>query len=277
MRRFLWVALVLAALPAWAQRAPGVGDVLRARSYGMGGAFRAMGGGTDVVDGNPAAMGVFRRYVIELSGAWDPRNPFGFGAISVMDSATNPLAAGVNYQLVSVGSGADHRVAHINTAAFGLPFGDVLHVGMSARHVLMTGAHAANAITGDAGVLLNLGGLTFSVAGHNLVDIYNPDFPRYYSGAAAFLTPVFSIAADVKADFNGANPAFAFSGGGEYLLFNALPVRAGYTHDLIRNARVVSGGLGFFVENGSVDVAYQHELGGSFSRLLALTLRMQLR
>lgn len=243
----------------------------------MGGAFRAMGGGTEVIDGNPAAMTVYRRYLIELSGAWDPRNPFGFGSLSVMDSASNPIAAGLNYQLVSVGSGDDHRVAHINTAAFGLPFGQLLHVGLSTRHILMTGTRTANALTGDAGVLLNFGGLTFTVSGHNLIDIYNEDFPRYFAGGAAFMTPVFNIAADVKADFNGESPAFSFHGGAEYLLFNALPIRGGYTHDLIRNARVVTGGLGIFVENGTIDFGYQHELGGSYSRLLAVTLRMQLQ
>ena len=78
-------------------------------------------------------------------------------------------------------------------------------------------------------------------------------------------------------DFNGELPLFAVSAGGEYVLGNFLPVRAGYSYDQLRNAKLVTGGLGLLIDNGEIDVSYQHELGGAFSRMLSLTLRMQVQ
>src|SRR5687768_7098570 len=116
--RCLALFALLSSTLAFAQAAvrepgPQIRDVAAARAYGMGGAYRALGLGTEAVDGNPASLGVFKRYLIEISGAWDPRNPFGFGSVAMMDSATSPLAAGVAYHLVSVGEGETQRTAHI--------------------------------------------------------------------------------------------------------------------------------------------------------------------
>lgn len=277
MNRLAVLALIVSSGTALAEGGPTISDVMRARSYAMGGAFRALGAGTEVVEGNPAALGVQKRYLIELGGAWDPRNPFGFGSVSVMDSATSPMAAGLTYHLISVGANEHQRTAHVNTAAFSIPFGNALHMGMSMRHVLMTGATSANALTGDAGLLMNLGGIVFSLSGHNLIDIYNPDFPRYFAASGGFVSPVFSFAADVKGNFNGPQPIFSLSAGGEFVLGNAVPLRAGYTHEGWRNARIISGGVGLNIENGALDFGYQHELGGAYSRLLAITLRMQVQ
>ena len=101
IRRIVFLALALAPLATFAAEGPTLRDVMQARSFAMGGAYRAIGGGTEVVDGNPAAISLRKRYLIELSGAWDPRNPFGFGSIGVLDSVTSPLAAGLSYRLVS--------------------------------------------------------------------------------------------------------------------------------------------------------------------------------
>jgi hypothetical protein len=279
-RAFVLVAALLPVL-ALAQpdlnEGPTLRDALQARTQGMGGAHRAIGGGTDAVDGNPAAVGLFKRYVIELSGAWDPRSSFGFGSLGVMDAVTSPLAAGLSYHLISLGTEGTERVAHVNTGAFSLPIGQVLYVGMSMRHVLMTGARSANAVTGDAGVLLNLGGLVFGVSGHNLVNIHNPEFARHFAASAGFISPVFTVVADVRGDFNGEEPKLAWSAGGEYLLGGALALRGGYAQDRFTTARRVSGGLGLNIDGGGIDFSYGHELGGRSSRMFGLALRVQVQ
>jgi hypothetical protein len=274
MARILLCALALAGSSAAAQAGPGIAELGRARSYGMGGAFRALGAGTEAVEGSPASIAVRKRYLIELGGAWDPRNPFGFGSVSVMDSVTSPLAAGLSYSLVALGEGDAERVAHVNTGAFALPIVSAFHVGMSIRHVLMTGSRSANAFTGDAGAVLLLGPLSISATGHNLINIYNPDFPRTFSAGLGFTTPVFALAVDGRGDFRGEEPAYAVHAGGEFIIARVVPVRAGYAHDDLRGSRTVTGGAGFFIQNGAVDLAYQHELGGSYSRLLAISFRM---
>src|SRR5919198_2987394 len=130
MRRMVLSALVAMCVPAAASAAePGLSDLMRARNFGMGGAFRALGGGTEAVEQSPASMAVFRRYLVELSGAWDPRHPFGFGSIAVMDSVGSPVGAGVAYHLVSLGEGDQQRTVHLNTGAITIPFGEALYVG----------------------------------------------------------------------------------------------------------------------------------------------------
>jgi hypothetical protein len=277
MRRMLLSALVAFSIPAAAEEGPGLSDLLRARSFGMGGAFRALGGGTEAVEGNPASLALFRRYLVELTGAWDPPHRFGFGSIAVMDSANSPVAAGVAYHFVSLGEGDQRRRVHLNTGAFTIPLGQALHIGASARYVLMNGAREANAVTGDAGLLVRLGSVVASVSGHNLVDIRNADFPRTFAGALGLITPEFTLAADLQGDFNGESPVFAFSGGGEWVLGGAMALRAGYTRDVIHGGRFVGAGLGFLVQGGGLDLSYRHELGGSESRLLGLTIRFQVQ
>jgi hypothetical protein len=277
MRRWVVSALLAISLPAAAEEGPGLSDLMRARNFGMGGAFRALGSGTEAVEGNPASMAVFRRYLVELGGAWDARYPFGFGSIAVMDSASSPVAAGVAYHLVSLGEGDQHRIAHLNTGAITLPFGESFFIGASARYVLMSGARESNAMTGDAGLLLRLGSFVASVSGHNLVDIHNPDFPRTFAGALGLITPDLTLSADLQGDFNGQRPAYAFSGGGEWVLGGAVPVRAGFMRDLIRGGNFIGAGLGFLVQGGGLDLSYRHELGGSRSRLLGLTVRFQVQ
>lgn len=277
MRRILLCALALLGAEALAQTGPGIADLGRARSHGMGNAFRALGGGSEAVEGNPASLAVYRRYLIEIGGAWDPRNPFGFGSVSVMDSVTSPLAAGLSYTLVSLGGEGNRRVAHLNTGAFSMPIANVLHVGASMRHVLMTGDRSANALTGDAGLLLQLGPLTLTGAGHNLIDIANPDFPRYFSAGVGFSLPLFSLAVDGRGQFGGEAPVYALSAGGEFIVGRLVPIRAGYSHDNFRGSKTITGGAGIFIQNGAVDLAYQHELGGAYSRLFSLTFRMQVQ
>ena len=279
MQSFRRCALALFALfggMAAAEQGPGAAEVGRARSLAMGGAFRALGAGTETVDGNPAGLSLQKRYLIELGGAWDPRNPYGFGSLSVMDSVTSPLAAGLSYTLMSLGSGDAQRTAHVNTGAFAIPFG-AFHVGASMRHILMTGARSANALTGDAGALLQLGPLSLGFTGHNLIDIRNPDFPRHYSAGLGFALPIFSIAVDGRGYFEGEEPQYAFHTGAEFILARQFPLRAGYAHDNRRGSRTVTAGAGVFIQNGAVDLAYQHELGGSYSRLLAITFRLQVQ
>jgi hypothetical protein len=275
MREVLLFVLCSVGL-AHAQAGPGMQDVMHARSYGMGGAYRALGLGAEAVTGNPASMSVVRGYVLELGGAWDPRNPFGFGGVSVMDSQSGPVAGGLAYQLVSVGEGIDQRVTHLNTVSFSVPLGP-LHLGGSARHLLSTGAAPRNALTSDAGLLLQLGGFTVSAAGHNLIDVAALDFPRYYSFSGAYLGPMLRVAADVRTDLGERGGLLAYNAGAEWVLGDFLPLRAGYGYDQLTGARSIGAGLGLMLDGMELDLGYRHELGGAFSRLLALTIRMRVR
>lgn len=272
----LLLASSLFASAALAQGEPGLRELMDARSLGMGGAYRGLGLSADAVNGNPAAMSAFKRYQVEITGVWDPGYKYAYGSATVLDSQTNPMAAGLSYHLVSFGRGEERRTAHINTVALGFPLADALHIGVSAHHLLMTGAVEANAITGDAGVLLRLfEALQIGASAHNLIDIHHPEMSRYYTFSAAFMLGLFSAAVDVRADFERPEgQTWMLNAGAEYVFGNGFPLRAGYTFDSSTGQHYLSGGLGFFTEGGGIDIGYRHELNGS-GRFLALTVRMQ--
>jgi hypothetical protein len=218
MRTSIVLLVLLAPLLASAQEAPGLRDLAHARSLGMGLAYRGTGLSADIVGGNPAMMAAFRRYQFDLSGTWDWGNRFAFASTSLIDSQTSRLAAGVGYQLVTLGRDETRRTAHVNTLAFAFPLLDFLLVGVSGRHLLMSGAATANAITMDAGVALKIGEpFALAAAMHNLIDTPHAELSRYYSFSAGFTAGVFSLGVDARADFNGPDPRLLWSAGGEYV------------------------------------------------------------
>jgi hypothetical protein len=278
MRKLLFAVIALAATSAAAQtQNVGVRDVMQARNLGMGGAYRALGLGAEAIVGNPATMPLYKRYHIELGGMWDAKNKDTVGSVGILDSSTSVMAAGLSYNYTSRGRGVAKRVTHFTTLGLGVPLGDMVNVGISARHVLGGGAARGNAITGDAGIAVRLADpVIIAVGGHNLIAIPNPDAKRFYSAGVGLVTGTLAGAVDVQSNLGEGGPTeFAFNVGGEYILGNMFPVRAGYALDNLAKAQYVSTGVGVFYEGGGVDLGYRHELGGRLARTLALTLRIQ--
>ena len=273
MRMSVLLMALIAPLAALGQGEPGLPDVVNARSLGMGSAYRGTGLSTDIVWGNPAMMSVSRRYQADLSGTWDWGNRFAYAGVGVVDSQTSRLAAGVGYNLVALGKGDTRRTANVNTMAFALPILDALHVGVAGRHLLMSGAGTANAITLDAGLVLKLGdSFALGVTGNNLIDTNHPELARYYTASLGFVGGLFSFGGDVRADFNAPETRLVWSGGAEYVFGRGFPVRGGYSYDTLTGVHSLSVGLGFFAEGGGVDLAYRTDLNGQ-GHSLALTVR----
>src|SRR5712692_5465217 len=90
-RRFAWLAFAPALAFAQGEQ-PGFRDLMQARNYAMGGAYRALGLGTEAIDGNPAAMGLRKRYEIDLGGALNTQPKFGYGIAPIYD--TKPASWG---------------------------------------------------------------------------------------------------------------------------------------------------------------------------------------
>jgi opacity protein-like surface antigen len=253
-------------------------DVMSARAYAMGGAYRALGLGTEAVLGNPAAIALWRMYRMEVHGGWDARGKDAFGAVSVMDAKTSALAAGMDYHYLTLRNGAGRASAHYSTLAIALPITPGVLVGASVHYLRMSSPRQANATTPDLGLLLRFSeSLTLGFSAHNLIGTGNPELTRYYSAHAGFLAGLLTVAADVRADFQTQERAvLTYSGGLEYILGQAIPVRVGYTYDGFQRTSQLGVGLGFMTqEGGGIDLGYRHELGGERGRQLALTIKMQ--
>jgi hypothetical protein len=253
-------------------------EVQSARAYGMGGAYRALGLGTESVLGNPAAMALWKMYRMEMHGSWDTHGKDAYGGVSVMDAKTSDLAAGLDYHILSLRNGAGRTTAHSSTLAFALPITPGVLVGSSVHYLRESGPVVlTNATTVDAGLMLRLDTFTLGFSAHNLIDTHTPELTRYYSGHVGYFAGLFSVAADVRADFETApTKILTYSVGGEYILGQVLPVRFGYTYDGYRKASRLGMGLGFMTgEGGGIDLGYRHDLGGDKARTLALTFKLQ--
>lgn len=274
----LTVSGVTFAQDTRAPRAEDLRNLMSARAAGMGGAYRALGFGADAVIGNPAAMGLYKAYRIETTGAWDYGQKDAFFGATIMDANTSSLAAGLDYHLVSLGKGEDRVTAHLGTLAFALPLAQSLYIGASARYLLMNGRREANSTTADAGVLIKLSeSILLGVSGHNLIDTRNPELTPYYSAHLGYTSGLFTLAADVRADFvTRPETTLTYSGGLEYILGDGIPVRAGYTYDGFTGGSLVSGGFGLMAEGGGLDLAYQYEFGGEERRIVSLSFKLQI-
>ncbi|WP_164007424.1 hypothetical protein [Pyxidicoccus trucidator] len=264
-----------------AQPAEDLRNLMSARAYGMGGAYRALGLGTEAVLGNPAAMALFPAYRVEGTGAWDVETKEGLLGISVLDAASSRLAMGIDYHWVSLGRGGARTSAHFSSLGVGLPLNQAVMLGVVARYLRLSGdSRYANSVTGDAGLLLRLSpSFMAGVSAHNLIDTDNAELTRYFTAHVGVLTQQLTVAADVRADFVTENTnTFTYSAGLEYLFGQVLPVRGGYTYDGFRKISQLSTGIGFVSEGGGgLDLAYRHDLGGEKGRLLALTIKLLMR
>jgi opacity protein-like surface antigen len=255
-------------------------DIHSARSYGMGGAYRALGLGTEAVLGNPAAIALYQVYRMELHGSWDAQGKDTYGGLSVMDAKTSALAAGLDYHLLSLRSGAGRTTAHFTTLALAFPLTQGVLIGGSVHYLRARGGpFDANATTADFGLLLRFGeGFTAGFSAHNLIDTQNPELTRYYSGHAGLILGLLVLGADVRADFDTREDSvLTYSGGLEYYLGQSIPLRLGYTYDGFNKASQLGVGLGFLTqEGGGIDVGYRHDFAGEKGRVLSLTIKMQM-
>jgi hypothetical protein len=185
----------------------------------------------------------------------------------------------VSYQLISLGKGTQRATAHLNTVALAVPLADSLMIGVASRYLLMRGARLANAITGDAGILVRPSDfLSIGVSAHNLIGTGNPELTRYYSAHAGVFAGLLTVAADVRADFEtNHQTTFTYSGGMEFVLGQNIPLRAGYTWDGFTRSSQLGLGIGVLTGGGGFDLAYRHDFGGEKGRLIALTFKVQVR
>jgi hypothetical protein len=180
----------------------------------------------------------------------------------------------MSYHFVSLGRGEERRSAHLTSLGVAVPLSDNLYAGATVRYLLIAGT--ANAITMDAGLLLRLSdALRVSASGHNLIDVRHPEVSRYFAVGLAYSAGALTATADVRVDFSSKpSTQGAYSGGLEYVVAGAFPLRAGYSYDNIAGTQFVSGGIGILGgAGGGLDFGYRHEIGGNDGRLFALTLR----
>jgi hypothetical protein len=280
-RAIAFLALLLAAPTALGQGlpTPGAEDVSRARSLAMGGAFRAVATSNDAIYLNPAGVAVGQRYALDGNYALNPATDLRHWSVSVVDSKTSLLAAGLSFASLR-GTGAEGEVkGSVTHLALGLPMADVGAIGFSGKYLRFDRPDATNAITADLGLLLRLAGrLSAAAVAYNVIDVASTEAPFGAGFGLSYGDDLsFRLAADVALDLSrGDETPATVHAGGEYLLAGVLPVRAGFRRDLDGNVNHLSGGLGFVSPTFGVDAAYVQSLDSEFptDRTFSFTLQL---
>ncbi len=253
-----------------------LGEVQHPRSVAMGNAQQVFGGSTTAVFVNPANLPLYRVYHLEGLAALGPearRQSYG-GAIA--DSSTSRFAGGFGGTWSQLDPDGIKRQFTDLRLALAYPLGDRLSLGMTGRYLRVAqkvsggplGPSLAsdgtrdepifNTFTFDAGAAVQITDtIRAAVSGRNLTAPGTGLAPLALAGGLGWSNKTVTFEVDSLIDFTtfGAARARAMVGG-EVLLADRIPIRAGYRYDAGMKTQAVSLGLGY------IDQKFSVELGG---------------
>lgn len=255
------------------------GDLETTRSSAMGGALRSMGSGTTGIFLNPAAMALTRIYHLEgILQATPEADKIMAGGV-VVDSVLNSfgLAGGI---AVLGGffdpSGVDWTTVDVR-AGMGYALTERFYLGIGPRYANLSQGREDSLPEGsatdertlyfsmfslDAGLILKPTDTLFiSIVGQNLVGTRRGVYPTTVGGGIGFGTQDFSLEVDGLADIGSYDGARArIMAGGEVLIADHFPLRAGYRFDQGANLHSLSAGVGYVGTEFSIETSVRRSL-----------------
>jgi hypothetical protein len=275
----LCFASLLTAAVASAQPV-GFDQALEAREVSMGGAYRALGTSAVGVDGNPAALALFKSFQVDAGGAYDPGTNTWYLAGFVRDSQSSILAGGYSFQLLNQQVGTNEVTGYQQVFAFALPLADYMTAGVSS-HWITESDLRINAASLDAGVAFKIATVaTLGFAGHNLINTNHPlVLGRYFDLSSGLHVGPVQLALDLLSNFgrNQFHPKILF--GTEVAIGKTFIIRAGFDFysrtNVLAPEWYLTGGVGFVIEKGGFDLGFRQSLTGS-GNLMVATLRIGL-
>ncbi|HEY2743841.1 MAG TPA: hypothetical protein VGL86_04435 [Polyangia bacterium] len=231
MRSLVPVAVLL-SIVATASTARAQADFVGVRAMGMGEAQRANATGASAVLMNPAGMSLVKQYVIE--GMYGIKiEDIGHNAnLSVVDSITARVAAGLFYSFIyetpkigfqwaggQINSEQITRTGHAAGLSLSVPLGDHFIIGATAKYLhidttapLPMGTvpdhltlDTVNGVTFDIGMILRLGqSFNIGLIGYNLWDHGSRESPLSLGIGLSYVPiPALSINFDTVINFSG--------------------------------------------------------------------------
>jgi hypothetical protein len=288
----LSIAVVGAARAADVPLPGGVADVEGPRTLALSAGIGAAAGNEGIYL-NPGAIAARKHYSIEGGALFDRRGGETvdrFLGGSIVDSESSPLTAGVSYQRVQEkGAYTGGNLIHLALAG---PLAQGFFLGVSGKYLSLSGntlqigggptsvqVKDVQAVTADAGVLWQVAELvSIGITGYNLVPISNPGVAPLGMGAGVAVGSdrSFQVLVDWRADFDHRNDKGSnrIAVGAEALIFDLVPVRAGWMKDQILGTSWWSAGLGLVTRNGvAFDVGYRQSIDDPNARAIAASLK----
>lgn len=256
----------------------GVPDVVGARGLAMG-AYRGLVTGNDGIFVNAAALAARRRYAVETQWLLDRAgadNVFQLAGASVVDSEAT-VTGGFAYTRVLSGPWQG-TLFHLPVA---FPVSDRFFLGVTGKYQSIQGPEDDQMQAGNfdasafwqASNLFSIGGAVYNVLGAG----HKTQQPRAYAaGAAIGDDRSFHLTFDWRGDTQRQDELTSlFAVGGEVLVADLVPLRAGYVHDDTRHASFWSAGAGIVSSSGvALDLAYRQCIERSDERILAVGLKL---
>ena len=277
-------------------------DLQGTRSVGMGGGLRASASGESAVLVNPAGLFLSKSYVMTALYQFRVSDSAHLLNVSVVDSLTTMIAAGVFYSfsqaepsrhIARAGAiGPLHLEETIQTHEAGLALaynlGDFLLLGLNIRYVNITveqpeqtpddfikeTIHTASM---DVGAILRpWQGLHIAVVGHNVIPIEGVEFPMQLGMGIAYQFGTYLLAEfDTVLDFStDETMAASFHGGAEVFIKNMVALRGGAAYDTFQEATYATFGLGIVTRKIGLDFGLRQMVEGGAETLLAFSLRL---
>jgi hypothetical protein len=230
--RFSVVIATLLCLALWASVARAQNDFVGVRAMSMGEAQRATATGASGPLLNPAGMSLVRQYVIEGMYGVKIETVGHHANITVVDSITARVAAGLFYSFIyetprfgftwaggHVESAQATRTGHAAGLSLSIPLGDKFIIGATAKYLhfdttapLPMGTvpdhltfDSVNGVTFDVGMILRLGDKFHAgLIGYNLWDHGSRESPLSLGIGLAYVPlPTLSINFDTVINFTG--------------------------------------------------------------------------
>lgn len=274
-------AIVLAVAPARADSPLplGAADIVGARALALS-AFRGVAPGNDGIFFNSAGLAARRRYTLELQYLNDrvgADTGAQFIGLSVVDSATSSLTGGVAWTRLASGQ----YIGNVFALALATPIGQGFYAGATGKFLSVDGpaGDQVRAVNVDLSLFWAVNEmLSIGAAGYNLLSTGNRFVtPRGVgAGFAVGSDRSFHLIGDWRADFDRqSKTTHAFAVGGEVLIADLVPVRAGYLHDDILGGQWWSVGAGLVSAGGAaLDLAYRQSFDDSSRRTIAAALKI---
>jgi hypothetical protein len=253
-----------------------LGEIQHPRSIAMAGAQQVWGGSTTAVFVNPANLPLYRVYHLEALAAFTPearRQSYG-GA--VVDSTTSRLAGGFGGTWSQMDPDGIRRQWTDLRLTLAYPLSDRFHLGATGRYLRVNqgttrgpfGASLASdgtttepivsEFTFDAGAAVAITEqFRFALSGRNLTAPGTGLMPLGLAGGLGWSNQIVTAEANTLVDFTTFGSArMRMMAGGEVLLADRVPLRAGYRYDAGMKTHAIGLGAGY------VDRRFSIEVGG---------------
>lgn len=269
------------------------------RAQSLGGAYRAIATGNDAIYFNPAGLALVERYNPRIDYTYGFAGPTHNVDISIVDSSTSKLAAGIAYNLGIQSVNNASELTHLASLVLAYPiWPDVMFLGTTLKYVNAYEASGRlSRVTMDAGLAFILPlGLTLGASVENFIPSESALVPMNFGVGTAFNIGGghldtgsmvdkrrigkqhgefggFTVSTDwVMKDLlkeSGTMHNF-LDVGASYLIADAFPIRVGYEWGQTDATHSVAAGLGFMLEIFSLEVFFRQNITHTEERFLGL-------